>query len=303
MYSFHTEFLSRRGWKRFDELFESDELAFDGGGVGLNWLSKGAANFRYYNFKVPLYECQVGKSGKFCVASDVSLRFFRETSKGVHEVYYDLRDIVEKLQRQDYMPGYIRGTLRKESRSESGLNSLSVFFASVFGNIHKVGEDGSLYFAISRGLSKERILRFLFDSGVRSEDISLADNNTKIRVVGYAYEQFVRGVMSRPDLLRCVLEEMLNYSNGRGKSCIKVLRFYCPRLADLAQLSMCFSGYNSKVIFDSVQKGRDWALIIEPSEKSISFRNRVIVLSLDSESICLSEPHPVTRYDGRIAML
>lgn len=312
MYSLSTEFLTPSGWKRANEISdEVDCLAFDDGEGGLSWFSPSDCNLVHYNFEVSLYECQISKFGKFCIASDIPIRFFGSSGRSksgdkgkVSE--YDLLRIINRLQKYDAIPGYIKGSISKVPIIDSATQDTAVFIALAFRTLYRIDDDGTLYFTINRCVSRQSILDFLLtDSKLDPSRISFDENNTKVIVSGFSFADIFLSVLRNPVPLYTVVNDMYSRDRAGRSAKLSWLKFYCKNLADLAQLSIFLSDLNSKVIFDhsSSSRSNNWLVSTDSSPSSISFRNKTIILACDEESVCLNKPHPVTRYDGRISIL
>lgn len=300
MYSFDTEFLTRRGWLAVDDIKHTDELAFHEGDVGISWSSKEECNLTHYDFKIPLLELHLGRSGKFCISSDLPMRLFRNVKGNISFEEKSLLDLIIFLEKREWLPGYILGSIKKKQDTSAGYLQAAGFLAAVFKGLYSVSEEGVLTFFLSRAASKESIVKELLKLGVEPNELSMGKDR-QLEFTRYSYEDLVMSVISTPKYLLASLMQMIELEEYNKKS-IRSLRFYDKRLGDLAQLAFCLSGYNSKLV-ETDTKVRPWLLVIDPSQRSICFRNRTIVLSVECESVTLSKPHPLTRYDGRTGIL
>lgn len=302
MYSPKTEFLTRNGWKLPINITTTDELASYGYRSRIEWVPSKLANVSFTKSQVDLHECQVGRSGKFCVTSDHPVRFFSNFKEDTVTFSLTLKDITDKLICSDHLPGYIPTTFSTSSDRSEVTGERALVFAMMFKNIYKITDDGNIYFAISKRLSKNEIIDFLLKNGIKPAMISMADNNTKVCFKGWRIRDIAEAVINTPHVLTRVLDDMLHKVDSK-KTRTRKLRFYCRNVATVAQLATSFGGRNSKVVYYKVTKGNNFVLVVEPKDGSVSFRNRVVILPESGQGVSVSVQHPITRYDGRIIAL
>lgn len=303
MYSQRTEFLTRKGWKLHSEMTTIDEIGNYGQRGKVEWIPHRLCNMQLTERPIDLHECQVGKSGKFCITEDHPIRFFHYSKGEEITIQHSLSQIITKLEKLDYLPGHIPTTFSTSLDTDTPEGNTAMLLSLMFKSIYRIDNEGNIYFAISRSLSQREIIDFLLKkANIKIGNIEAVENNTKVKLKGWKLRDLIQAVIYTPYVLTRVINDMLHQTNSKN-TCTRILRFYCHNLATLAQIATSFGGRNSKIIFDEVQKGGNYALIVEPKDGSVSFRNRVVVLPDVDKAVSTSIQHPITRYDGRIAAL
>lgn len=306
MYSIRTEFLTKQGWKFADGMNNLDDLATYAD-VGkkqgqIEWIPAKLADLQITKEKVEMRECQVAKAGKFCITIDHHIRFYHHSRGDKVSFQHTLAEVITKLEKIDFLPGYIPTTFNASAKKEDIVGDLATKFSAMFRSIQSITDEGYLVFAISRLLSKKEIVDFLLKAGVPLSNIKFTHNNTKVEARHWKMRDILQAIILTPYLLTSVVNDLL-YKSSENNNCIRSLRTYCPNKATFIQLATAFGGRNSKIIFDPIQKGGGYVVTVEPKDGSVSFRNRVIVLPAWEVGVSTSIQHPITRYHGRIAAL
>ena len=303
MYAELTQFLTRRGWKKPSQFQKLDQIANYGERGSIEWVSMEHANVQVSSQSTTVFDCKVGRSGKFAITKDHSIRFFH-TSKGDDiTLRLTLEEVMKKLEVQNSVPGYVPTTFNTSlSKTEQEGNS-AVIMSRAFNNIYKIQDNGDVLFSVSRKLSKQQIVDFLIKKlKVPHKQIGMNSTNTAVVLRGWSLNDWYESIIEMPYLLTRVIDDML-YQEDQRANVMRKLRFFCPNVANLAQIAVAFTGRNSRYMQSEVYRNNSHLLIVESKESSVSFRNKVIIMPSTSRVVTTAVDHPITRWKGSITSL
>lgn len=303
MYAEDTQFLTRRGWRKASQMRKIDEVANYGAKGKIEWVHMQHANIQESNRAVSVYDSKVGRTGKFAVTLDHDIRFFHNSRGKEITIKMSLQEVIERLEVQNSITGSIPTTFKSGTKSGTQEGNTAIILSKMFTNIYRIDEKGRIHFAISRKLSKQQILNFLLkEVDIPHKHISLNTTNTAVMVSGWSLIDWYESIIDMPHLLTKVIDTMLFKEDKRANT-VRKLRFFCPVMANLAQIAVAFTGRNSRVMLSEVYRKKNHLVVVEPKESSVSFRNKVIIVPKMSKVVTTCIEHPITRWQGSIISL
>ena len=301
MYALNTEFLSERGWLRIDDIKKTDKLANYQDDSNVTFIPASKAGLTRSTNMVTVYNCKIGNRGcRICVTPEHKIRFFK---KKLNYTYYEeLKEVLDimEITGRNSKDGLIPRVF-KYSSSDCGFNAK--LLSSVFHRLYKISANGDLLFTVISKVVKRQLFNKFIELGVPVDKIAheVVDHTNCIIIRGWRLEDWYRSIIDYPVLLGNELVDTLSITETDRS--MKMLRYHCPHLANIAQLALTYKQKSTKITYSPHSKSKDFRLSIEPTGSGATFRNSLVVIPKTSQVVATNMTNPITRFDGSIISL